>query len=79
MDEPTNHMDLPSIECLESALKDYQGGLLLMSHDTRFLSRLTPMGWDIQPDPCSEGDTLLHVSLRGFAQKRGTGEQSLTK
>jgi ABC-type Mn2+/Zn2+ transport system ATPase subunit len=31
MDEPTNHMDLPSIECLEAALQDCPCGLLLVS------------------------------------------------
>ena len=41
MDEPANHMDLPSIECLESALVEYDGGLVFVSHDKRFLSALT--------------------------------------
>jgi ATPase subunit of ABC transporter with duplicated ATPase domains len=37
LDEPTNHLDLPAIEQLESALADYQGTLLLVSHDRRLL------------------------------------------
>jgi len=40
MDEPTNHLDLPSIECLEQALIDCPCGLLLVSHDRRFLKTL---------------------------------------
>jgi ATPase subunit of ABC transporter with duplicated ATPase domains len=47
MDEPTNHMDLPSIECLENALSDCPCGLLLVSHDRRFLDRLTRSRWHI--------------------------------
>jgi ATPase subunit of ABC transporter with duplicated ATPase domains len=47
MDEPTNHMDLPSIECLETALSDCPCGLLLVSHDRRFLHALTTIRWDI--------------------------------
>ena len=47
MDEPTNHLDLPSIECLESALAECPCGLLLVSHDQRFLQRLTRTRWDI--------------------------------
>jgi ATPase subunit of ABC transporter with duplicated ATPase domains len=47
MDEPTNHMDLPSIECLEDALEGCPGGLLLVSHDVHFLRRLTRRRWDI--------------------------------
>jgi ATPase subunit of ABC transporter with duplicated ATPase domains len=37
LDEPTNHLDLPAIEQLESALADYQGTLLLVTHDRRML------------------------------------------
>ncbi|MEJ2543045.1 MAG: ABC-F family ATP-binding cassette domain-containing protein [Calditrichaceae bacterium] len=40
MDEPTNHLDLTSKEALEHALKDYDGTLLLISHDRYFLDRL---------------------------------------
>ncbi len=39
LDEPTNHLDLPAIEQLESALEDYGGTLLLVSHDRRLLER----------------------------------------
>jgi ATPase subunit of ABC transporter with duplicated ATPase domains len=37
LDEPTNHLDLPAIEQLESALDDYDGTLLLVTHDRRLL------------------------------------------
>ena len=37
LDEPTNHLDLPAIEQLESALTDYAGTLLLVTHDRRML------------------------------------------
>ncbi len=50
MDEPTNHMDLPSIECLEKALSDCPCGLLLVSHDKQFLDRLTKTRWNIEAD-----------------------------
>ncbi|NKB72173.1 MAG: ATP-binding cassette domain-containing protein [Candidatus Latescibacteria bacterium] len=48
MDEPTNHLDLPSIECLEKALADCPCGLLLVSHDLRFLGQLAPTRWQLQ-------------------------------
>ena len=49
-DEPTNHLDLPSIICLEDAIADTECGLLLVSHDSRFLKNLTDRQWNIQPD-----------------------------
>ncbi len=49
MDEPTNHLDLPAIECLEDALAGCRAALLLVSHDRRFLQRLTRVQWVLQP------------------------------
>jgi ATPase subunit of ABC transporter with duplicated ATPase domains len=41
LDEPTNHLDLEAIEELETALADYRGCLLVVTHDRRFLERLS--------------------------------------
>ena len=50
MDEPTNHLGLVSIRCLEAALDDCPAGLLLVSHDRRFLERLTRKRWVLLPE-----------------------------
>ena len=41
LDEPTNHLDLPAIEWLEEELKSLRSALVLISHDRRFLTRLS--------------------------------------
>ena len=64
LDEPTNHMDLPSVECLESALREYPGGLLLVSHDLRFLQPLTTATWEIHPDGEQRGVSRLCMRHR---------------
>lgn len=45
MDEPTNHMDLPSIQCLEAALNLFCGAVVVVSHDRRFIEQVTDEEW----------------------------------
>ena len=40
MDEPTNHMDMESIESLNMALEQYEGTLMFISHDREFVSSI---------------------------------------
>ena len=40
MDEPTNHLDIPAKEALQTALSDFAGTLMIVSHDRYLLSRL---------------------------------------
>ena len=44
-DEPTNHLDVESIEALEDAIEDYDGTVLLVSHDRALLRALTTRVW----------------------------------
>ncbi len=41
LDEPTNHLDIESITWLESFMKDFEGAIILVSHDRRFLDNVT--------------------------------------
>ncbi|HVI55696.1 MAG TPA: ATP-binding cassette domain-containing protein [Luteibacter sp.] len=53
LDEPGNHLDLPSLHALEAMLRDYDGALVVVSHDEVFLERIglterleaTATGW----------------------------------
>lgn len=41
LDEPTNHLDLPSIEWVENYLRNYEGAVMIVSHDRTFLDNVT--------------------------------------
>ena len=49
LDEPTNHLDLPSQEILESMLADYNGTILLVSHDRYLIEALATQVWEVLP------------------------------
>ena len=48
LDEPTNHLDVEMIEALEEALDAFEGTLILVSHDRRFIGRLATRVWEIE-------------------------------
>ncbi len=48
LDEPTSHLDLPSIEELESALKKYSGAIIFVSHDDYFRKAMQSSNKDYQ-------------------------------
>ncbi len=47
LDEPTNHLDIESVTWIEEFLKNYQGALLIISHDRAFLDNLTSKTWEL--------------------------------
>ncbi|MCA3377639.1 MAG: energy-dependent translational throttle protein EttA [Roseomonas sp.] len=48
LDEPTNHLDAESVAWLEKTLRDYQGAVLIVTHDRYFLDNVT--GWILEVD-----------------------------
>ncbi len=48
LDEPTNHLDLAANLWLRSFLKEWKGGLLVVSHDRDFLSDVTQATWELE-------------------------------
>ncbi len=47
LDEPTNHLDLQSLTWVEDFLRNYKGGLVVVSHDRTFLDKATTATWEI--------------------------------
>jgi ATP-binding cassette subfamily F protein 3 len=64
MDEPTNHLDLVSKEVLKQALMQYDGTLLLVSHDRDFLKELTDTVYEILPNRLKVWKGDVHDFLR---------------
>ena len=72
MDEPTNHMDMESIESLQLALEHYKGTLIFVSHDRQFVSSLATQVIELG----GAAPVHFHGQLRGLprlARDRLTG------
>lgn len=54
MDEPTNHLDIDSKEILEDAILDYEGTVLIISHDRYFLNKIATKIYDMKKDGMDE-------------------------
>ena len=54
LDEPTNHLDIPSREALESALENYPGTILAVSHDRYFLDQISTQIFSFEADGKTE-------------------------
>lgn len=50
LDEPTNHLDIPSQEILQSVLAEFEGTIMLVSHDRYLIDALATQVWDILPE-----------------------------
>lgn len=61
LDEPTNDLDMETLDLLEEVLADYDGTLLLVSHDRDFLDRLVTSVIAV------EGDGIVHEYVGGYS------------
>jgi ATP-binding cassette, subfamily F, member 3 len=72
LDEPTNHLDLEACEWMEDFLKDYPGGLILVSHDRRFLDQITTEIAELQNGAITvwPGNYTAHLEQKEAAQEQ---------
>jgi ATP-binding cassette subfamily F protein 3 len=85
MDEPTNHLDITSKELLKKALNNYDGSLIVVSHDREFLQGLTEKVYEFKNQKIKEyvGDIdtfLSEKDLENFKELESSQkEQKKTK
>lgn len=65
LDEPTNHLDMDTIDALAEAVNDFQGGLVLVSHDFRLISQVAEEIWICENQTVTkwEGDILSYKEM----------------
>ena len=79
MDEPTNHLDITSKELLKKALKNYDGSLVVVSHDRIFLQGLTHKVYEFKNKNIKEyiGDIDVFLNEKEF--NKLSEEQSIAR
>jgi ATP-binding cassette subfamily F protein 3 len=72
LDEPTNHLDIPAQEVLQSVLEQFQGTILLVSHDRYLVDRLASQIWSLDEGRLNvfRGTYQEFLSTRNGAQQR---------
>ena len=66
LDEPTNHLDIPSQEILQRVLEDFNGTILMVSHDRYLIDALATQVWAVRPGEMMvfEGPYREYVAAR---------------
>merc|ERR1711968_60155 len=82
LDEPTNFLDRDSLGALATAIKNYAGGVIIISHQREFYSALCPEVWSVVDGQCTvSGSEWMDAAekARKKAEKEAAKSASLTK
>lgn len=79
LDEPTNHLDIPSREALENALLDYEGSLLIVSHDRFFINKLATKVYYIDNEKLIEFKGNYDYFLTNFSKQEIKKESTISQ
>lgn len=81
LDEPTNHLDVQAIEWLEGTLKNWDGAVLIVSHDRYFLDRVVNMIWEMSSTQIEEyrGNYSAYVQQRAERWERREKEYAMLR
>lgn len=65
LDEPTNHLDMETIDSLAEAINNFEGGLVLVSHDFRLISQVADAIWICEKETVTpwKGDILSYKEM----------------
>ncbi len=74
LDEPTNHLDIPAKEMLESALHDYDGTVLIVSHDRYFISQVATKIVEVRDGELVVYNGDYHYYLDKIADQKAQAE-----
>jgi ATP-binding cassette subfamily F protein 2 len=56
LDEPTNHLDLETIDALADAVNEFNGGMILVSHDFRLINQVAEEIWECKDSKVTKWD-----------------------
>jgi ATP-binding cassette subfamily F protein uup len=75
LDEPTNDLDIPTLDVLEEALLEFAGAVVLVTHDRFLLDRVSTRVLALDPEGDGEGGTERYADVSQYLEARKRAER----